>query len=162
MKHLIVLILIVCNIHSGAQSLPRFDLIKLEKPADYKAADPFILQTANYLLSVPYMKDNKDRVSALQFMNKWMNGTNDYSFAFGEPERKLFSDNNELFGVYMAALAKYTLENKAAAKDSKVAKTNALSTMLDYCSVKSNNVRSSKQLKKLMQAKAKGQLDQFL
>ncbi len=162
MKHLIVLFFIVCTINAGAQSLPSFDLIKLEKPADYKAADPFVLQTANYLLSVPYMKENKDRTSALQFMSKWMNGTNDYSFAFGEAERKLFSDNNDLFGVYMASLAKYTLENKVAAKDSKVAKLNALTMMLNYCELKSNNIKYSKQLKKLSDAKAKGQLDQYL
>lgn len=162
MKHLIVLFFIACNTFAGAQSLPMFDLIKLEKPVDYKAADPFVLQTANYLLSVPYMKDNKDRTSALQFMSKWMNGTIDYSFSFGETERKMFSENNELFGVYMASLAKYTLENKVAAKDSKVAKLNALIMMLDYCEQKSNNIKYSKQLKKLSEAKAKGQLDQFL
>jgi len=162
MKHLIVIFFVVCNTCAGAQSLPSFDLIKLEKPADYKAADPFVLQTANYLLSVPYMKENKDRMSALQFMSKWMNGTNDYSFAFGETERKIFSDNNDLFGVYMASLAKYTLENKVAAKDLKVAKLNALTMMLNYCEQKSNNIKYSKQLKKLSEAKVKGQLDQFL
>ncbi len=162
MKHLILLLFIVVNTYAGAQSLPSFDLIKLEKPADYKAADPFVLQTANYLLSVPYMKENKDRISALQFMSKWMNGTNDYSFAFGETERKMFSDNNDLFGVYMASLAKFTLENKVAAKDSKVAKLNALTMMLNYCEQKSNNIKYSKQLKKMSEAKAKGQLDQYL
>lgn len=162
MKHSIVLFFIVCSTYAGAQSLPSFDLIKLEKPADYKAADPFVLQTANYLLSVPYLKESKDRLSALQFMSKWMNGTNDYSFAFGETERKMFSYNNELFGIYMASLAKYTLENKVAAKESKVAKLNALTMMLNYCEQKENNIKYSKQLKKLSDAKAKGQLDQFL
>lgn len=162
MKHLIILLLIVSSMSAGAQSLPNFNMIKLEKPADYKAADPFVLQTANYLLSVPYMNENKDRMSALQFMSKWMKGTNDYSFAFGETERKMFSDNNDLFGVYMASLAKYTLENKVAAKDAKVAKLNALTLMLSYCEQKSNNIKYSKQLKKLSDAKAKGQLAQYL
>jgi len=34
--------------------------------------------------------------------------------------------------------------------------------MLNYCELKSNNIKYSKQLKKLSDAKAKGQLDQYL
>jgi hypothetical protein len=162
MKHLIIVFFIFCSACAGAQSLPNFNLIKLENPSDYKTAEPFVLQTATYLLSVPYMKDNKDRLGALQFMRKWMNGTTDYSFAFGESERKMFSDNYDIFGIYMAALAKYTLENKDIAKDVKVAKLNAMKTMLNYCENKDNNIRMSKQLKKLSEAKAKGQLEQLL
>ncbi len=162
MKKIITVIFVFCSAYLHAQTLPNFDLIKLEKAADYKAADPFALQTANYLLSIPFKKDNTDRLNCLRFISKWMSGTTDYSFAFRDITDKIGKDNNDLLGLYMAALAKYTLENKAAAKDAKAAKLNAMILLLNYCGNKDNNIKMSKQLKKLSAAKEKGELEQSL
>jgi uncharacterized protein YjaG (DUF416 family) len=60
----------------------------------------------------------------------------------------------------MAAMAKYSLDNKAVAKDGKLVKLNALKIVLDYCEVKENKVRMTKQLKKLSEAREKGQLEE--
>ena len=162
MKKIITIIFVFCSAYLCAQTLPNFDLIKLEKTADYKESDPFALQTANYLLSIPFKKDNADRLNCLRFISKWMNGTTDYSFVFRDMADKIGKDNNDLLGLYMAALAKYTLENKAAAKDAKAAKLNAMILLLNYCDNKDNNMRMSKQLKKLSAAKEKGELEQSL
>jgi hypothetical protein len=145
-----------------AQTLTDFDLIKMEKAADYKAAEPFVLQTANYLFSVPYKKDSKDRLNSLRFIGKWMNGTTDYAFAFADIQEKLGKENYEIIGQFMAGLAKYTLENKTAAKDTKLARLNAMNLLLDYCENKDNNLRMSKQLKKLSEARAKGELEKLM
>ena len=59
-------------------------------------------------------------------------------------------------------MTKYTLENKAFAKDAAVVKLNAITTLLKYCENKDNNLKMSKQLKKLAEAKEKGQLEQAL
>lgn len=160
MKKIIIIIFAFCSSYINAQTLPNFDLIKLEKASDYKAADPLALQTATYLLSNPFKKDNLDRLNSLRFISKWMNGTPDYSFVFGEVAGKIGKDNIDLLGFYMAAMAKYTLENKAASKDAKLVKLNALILLLNYCENKDNNIKMSKQLKKLSEAKEKGQLDQ--
>jgi len=144
-----------------AQTLPNFDLIKLEKPADYKQAEPYALQTANYILSTPFKKDDKDKISSLRFIGKWMSGTTDYSFAVGDMEDKIGRDV-DLLGLYMISKAKYILENKANAKDPKLVKLNATILLLNYCSNKDNLVRMTKQLKKLAEAKEKGQLEQAL
>lgn len=162
MKKIIVIVFVFCSAYLDAQTLPNFDLIKLEKTADYKAADPFALQTANYLLSVPFKKDNTDRLNSLRFISKWMNGTTDYSFVFRDVVDKIGKDNNDLLGLYIAAMVKYTLENKAAAKDAKLVKLNAIMLLLNYCEKKDNNMRMSKQLKKLSEAKEKGELEQAL
>ena len=160
MKIITAIFFACCFSFAGAQTVPNFDLIKLEKASDYKIAEPFVLQTATYLLSTPYKKDNKDRTSSLQFIGKWMYGTTDYSFVFNDVGERIGKDNNELIGLYMTAMVKYTLENKAAAKDPKQVKLNALILLLNYCENKENNMRMSKQLKKLSEAKEKGQLDQ--
>ena len=145
-----------------AQTLTDFDLIKMEKASDYRAAEPFVLQTANYLFSVPFRKDNKDRLNSLRFISKWMNGTSDYSFLFTDVMEKLGKDNYDVIGQYMAAMAKYTLNNKAAAKDIKLMKLNAMIMLLDYCENKDNNMHMPKQLKKLSEAKSKGELEKSM
>jgi hypothetical protein len=160
MKNIILALLLLCSAYCQAQTVPNFDLIKLEKSSDYKAADPFVLQTATYLLSTPFKKDNADRQSSLQFISKWMFGTPDHSFVFNDMADKIGKDNNDLFGLYMAAMAKYTLEHKAASKDPKLVKLNAIILLLNYCENKDNNMRMSKQLRKMAEAKEKGQLEQ--
>jgi hypothetical protein len=162
MKKTIIIFFAFCSSYINAQTLPNFDLIKLEKTSDYKAAEPFVLQTATYLLSIPFKKDNKDRLNCLRFISKWMFGTTEHSFVFEDAAGKIGKDNNDLLGLYMAAMAKYTLENKAASKDAKLVKLNALILLLNYCENKDNNIKMSKQLKKLSEAKEKGQLEQSL
>lgn len=159
MKKIIVILLAFCSIYANAQTVPDFDQIKIEKATDYKAAEPFVLQTANYLLTTPIIKDSKDRLNSLKFIGKWMNGTPDHSYIFSDIPDKIGRDN-DILGLYMAAMAKYSLDNKTVSKDAKLVKLNALILVLDYCEVKENKVRMTKQLKKLAEARAKGQLEE--
>ncbi len=163
MKNIILITALFCSAFASAQTLPNFDLIKLEKAPDYKAAEPYALQTANFILSNPFKKDekDKDRMNSLRFIGKWMNGTPDYSFAVGDMEDKIGKDN-DLLGLYMVAKAKYMLENKANAKDQKLVKLNAVTLLINYCENKNKLVRMTKQLKKLSEAKEKGELEQML
>lgn len=158
MKKIIVIFLAFCSIYANAQTVPDFDQIKIEKATDYKAAEPFVLQTANYLLTTPIIKDSKDRLNSLKFIGKWMNGTPDHSYIFSDIPDKIGRDN-DILGLYMAAMAKYSLDNKNVSKDAKLVKLNALILVLDYCEVKENKIRMTKQLKKLAEARAKGQLE---
>jgi hypothetical protein len=162
MKLICIIFFGFCCLYTNAQTAPNFDLIKLEKASDYKAAVPFVLQTANYLLTTPYRSDNADRTNSVQFLGKWMNGTTDYAFVFGDVVDKIGKGNNDLIGLYMAAMTKYTIENKAAAKDPKVVEINSFILLLNYCENKDNNMKMSKQLKKLSDAKQKGQLEEAL
>jgi hypothetical protein len=161
MKLTILTLTLFFGMGAFAQTVPNFDAIKLEKAPDYKLAEPYVLQTANYILTTPYKKEDKDKINALRFMGKWMNGTPDYSFALGDMEDKIGNDV-DLLGLYMVSKAKYMLENKANAKDPKMVKLNATILLLDYCGHKDNQVRMTKQLKKLAEAKEKGQLEQAL
>jgi hypothetical protein len=162
MKQFCLIIFSFCVSCLSAQTLPDFDQIKMEKTSDYKPAEPFVLQTSNYLLSIPFKKENKDRLNALRFISKWMNGTPDFSFSFTDMAEKIGKENYDLIGLYMAAMAKYTLENKAAAKDTKQVKLNAMILLINYCENKDNDIRMSKQLKKLSEARSKGELEKSM
>lgn len=161
MKFITVTLALFFCVEAFAQSLPNFDIIPLEKASDYKPAEPFALQTVNYILTHPFKKTDKDLINSLKFIGKWMNGTPDYSFAAFDMEDKIGSDQ-DLLGLYMIAKAKYILENKSSAKDAKLVKLHAVTILLDYCSNKDNLVRMSKQMKKLAEAREKGTLEQAL
>jgi len=159
---MLTLIMGLCNDHAYAQTLPSFEYIKMEQVSDFKAAEPFALQTANYLLGTPYRKDNPDRLKSLQFISKWMNGTPDYAFRVQEVAEKYFKGSIDLLGLYMAGAVKFALENKTGAKDAELLKLNAITHLLAYCEIPENNLRLNKQLKKLADAKAAGKLAEAL
>jgi hypothetical protein len=162
MKGIIIIIFaIFCN-SSFAQTTIDYDNVKLETAADCKAADPIALEAATYLLSTPFEKDNITRLKSLSFIIKWMSATPDYSFSLDEVVSKIMKGNDDLLGLYMAAMTKYCLENKASAKDQKLVKLNSVTYVLNYCENEKNNLKMSKQLKKLSEAKAKGELEQAL
>jgi hypothetical protein len=145
-----------------AQTIPNFDLIKLEKISDYKKAEPFVILSANFILSTPFKIDNKDRYNSLRFISQWMNGTTDYSFVMNDIIEKIGKGDNDHLAIYVSALSKYTIENKPVVKDANKIKVEAMTTLLNYCQDKNNNLRLTKQLKKLAEAKEKGQLEQAL
>ena len=159
MKKIIGFLFAFSSLFVKAQTVPNFDQIKLEKATDFKAAEPFVLQTANYLLTTPIIKESKDRLNSLKFITSWMRGTPDHSYVFTDVPDKIGRDN-DILGVYIAGMAKYSLDNKAISKDAKLVKLNALIILLDYCEVKENNIRMTKQLKKLAEAREKGQLEE--
>lgn len=162
MKKLLPVFFIFVAACSFGQTVPDFDHIKLVQASDYAAAEPFVLQTSRYLLSTPFQKNNTNRVKSIQFIVKWISGTPNYSFTLDDTAGKAAKGDGDLLGIYIAAMTKYSLENKAAAKDPKLVKLNALISLIDYCGNKDNNLKMTKQLKKLAEAREKGELEQLL
>ena len=163
MKSIIFVLLAFCSIQSFCQGLPIFDNIKLEQKSDFKAAEPYALEASTYLLSTPNKKDDLDRLKSLQFVIKWMSGTPDYLFTLDDVAGKIIKGNEEeLLGLYMAAMTKYSLENNNSSRDVNLVKLNAMTLLLNYCEVPGNHIKMSKNLKKLSEAKVKGQLEQEL
>ena len=160
-KTILGLFLFCCN-HLTAQTIPNYDLIKLQKNTDFKKAEPFVILSANFLLTTPFKTDSKDRYNSLRFIGQWMNGTTDYSFIMQDMIEKIGKGDNDHLGIYVAALSKYTIENKPVIKNTNQLKVDAMTTLLNYCQDKNNNLRLTKQLKKFVEAKEKGQLEQAL
>lgn len=164
MKRLIFgLLLGLLSSTSFAQTLPDYDAIKLEKKEDYNStADDAALQAANFLFSAPLEKNNIDRLKSLQYIIKWMSGTPDYNFTLDEQATKFAKKNDDLLGLYMAAMTKYVLENKADAKDQNKIKLNTVKLIIAYVKDEKNKVKINTELKKAIEAEEKGQLSEYL
>lgn len=163
MRCLIALLLVFGLNNCFSQTLPDFESIKLKKKGDYKAAEPSVTQAVNYVLSTPFVKEERNRVNATAFIIKWMSGTPHYTFTLDEKVvGNLLEENPDLMGLYMACMIKYSFENKDAASQEKNVTLNALKLLLTYCDDKKNNIKMTEQLKKLSDANKKGSLEKEL
>ena len=162
MKNIFFVLLSMICLNSFAQISRDYELVKLASAVEAKAAEPFVLEASTYILGVPFASESKNRNGALNFIVKWMNLTPDHPFVIDEAAKKLLRGNDDLVGLYLAAVAKYSLNSKDSAKDQKVLKLNAVTQVLDYVENPKNNMRMTKQLKKLSKARTEGKLEEAL
>lgn len=155
MKYLLVVFTLFCFQFSFSQSVPDFETVRLDKAADYKPAERFVLAAVNYALSTPYNKDDADRQASNRFILKWMQGTPSFGFDLDESVRKIIKGNDGILPLYMAGLAKYVIENPDSSKDQNVIKENALNTVIKYCEDPKNNFKMTKGLRKYADSKMK-------
>jgi hypothetical protein len=162
MKSLIVFLLVTMSRPVLSQSLPVFSDIPLTQATDYRKAEPAVLQASVYILTTPYSKEDNARLLCVSFILKWMTGTPDYNFTFGESATKVLKDDANLLSVYVAAMAMFSLENPDLSKDTKAVGVNAMTTVLTYCNDPANNMKMTKPMKKLWEAKQEGKLAEEL
>jgi hypothetical protein len=164
MKRLLFLIFLFLNVTNVfSQNLPNYDEIKLESKEDFnEAANNAALQASNYLLSTPMESNNINRLKSIQFVIRWMTGTPDFSFSLDEQATKFAKKNDDMLGLYMAAMTKYVLENRTDSKNEKKIKLNAVKLIIQYSKDTKNNVNINKELKKAIDADENGKLEEYL
>jgi len=123
--------------------------VKLVKPSDFKQAEPLVLSAASALLSTPFKEKDTDRLQAQEFLKKWMAGTQDYSFKLSGIGQDI-ADDHDLFDLFVAAMVKFCLENKALSTNQKLIEMGSCKLVRDYCDNPANNFKlKKKQRKKL-------------
>lgn len=162
MKRIICICLILfAAIELRAQTVPQFGHIKLASKKDFKQADSTVAQLSAYLLSIPINRDTATRISGAQFLMKWMEGTNEYTFVVNENNTRAFINNTNLMAVYMAALCQTALLHKPGV-DSKTVTLDGTRRLISYIDNPANNVIITPQLHELCNAKERGELESFL
>jgi hypothetical protein len=159
MKKIILLLCLFTTQHCFSQQLPDYENVKMEQKSDYKEADKVALIAANYLLATPYEKTDRSRLESLAFIIKWMAGSPDFGFNLDQTATKISKGNDDMLGLYMAAMSKFALENRKDAADAKKMKVAAIKLLLTYCENESNHMKMSKELRKLSDANKKGELE---
>jgi hypothetical protein len=144
-----------------AQELPNIKHVKLNKKAHYKDIEPLVLKVTDYLFSTPVNDKNNARREAGEFLIRWMNGTPYDTFYLEEKETNYFNTDTELMLMYMAALTKFTLENKSVTEQ-KEKVFGAMQLVLPYLDMQQNKKSWSKDLWQLVDAYKNGKLATFL
>jgi hypothetical protein len=142
---------LLCSVKiAAAQASYPYRDIKLEKPADYKATEKMALSAATFLLNTPFAEVDVDRAGALKFLNDWMTGNKDFQFYFRGKASDI-SDDINLFSLFIAAMAKYTLEHKVEAANPMTVDMNAAKIVLAYCDDPKNNFKLKKKYRKILE-----------
>ncbi len=151
MLRLLITVIFFCfgTVACGQFIYPYQD-IKLEKPSDYPETEPLALSAATFLLTTPFAADDANRKNALAFLTNWMSGTKDYSF-YKEGVAQQIYDDEILLSLFLAAMVKYSLENKAAKPTALVVEKNACKMVLAYCDNAANNYKLKKKLRKKLE-----------
>ncbi len=124
--------------------------IKLEKAADYTATEPLALSAANFILGNPFVEGDENRSAALQFLSSWVIGTSDHSFYMKGKVAEINSDVYVL-SLFVAAMVKFTLENKTEAVNPINVDVNAAKIVLAYCNDKNNNFKLKRKSRKVLE-----------
>lgn len=152
MTRLLFILLLTCMASaSWCQAVYPYQDIKLEKPSDYKATEPVALSAATFILTTPFVDADANRINALKFLSNWISGTKEYSFYMQGKVIDISYEHN-LLSLYIAAMAKYTLENKTAAVNPMNVELNASKLVLLYCDDPKNNFKLKKKYRKILES----------
>lgn len=156
------LLLLFVSLSFSAFAQTDYTAVKMEKDADYKSAEKYALEASNYIISTPLESKNEKISAATKFIQKWMEGTPDYTYIIESPlVNQLNAENEGLKGIYFAGMTKFSLENKAQAQDPQLVMFKGTTALLDYAEKKENKVKESETLKKLIELNKKGELEKL-
>ena len=161
MKLLFSILLLFVAVSLFSQNSSQYDNIPLTTSSEFRRAEPQVMLAADYVYTSPIDKDDKHRTNSIRFIMKWMQGTSDYSFPIDETVTKVTKNDNDLFGIYIACLAKYALQ-KGKGADREEVKINAFELLADYCENPNNNYKVRGEIKKLIDAKNQNKLKEYL
>ena len=151
MRKVLFLFLFICLGNSASAQLvyPYAD-IKLKKPSDYKETEKLALSAATFLITTPFAEVDANRNAAFKFLDDWMIGTKDYQFYLQGRASEIMEDR-DLIRFFIAAMAKYTFENKAGAANPITVDQNASKMVLAYCDNPKNNFKLKKKYRKILE-----------
>lgn len=162
MKKSFLFLLVLTSFSSFSQT--DFAKIKMEKDADFKLAEKFVLEASNLVLSTPLGK-NAQVDTASKFILSWMEGTPDFTFAMLADSPlliKLNTENPGLSNVESAAETKFCIQNPTKAQDTDLIQIEGFKGMLEYAENPKNKVVMSETLKKFISIKNEGGLEKYL
>lgn len=149
-KIIFIALLALTSTMSFGQNFSELANTELKSKESLKSAESQVLTCANYLFNTPADQSQLNRLNAIKFIMKWMEGTPDYTFDIGENAMKLTDGNSDLLGLYLAAMSKVVLENSTQKLNSDEIYTQSEKIMVKYCAIADNNVKTSKKIKQLI------------
>jgi hypothetical protein len=149
-KFLLFILLTFISTVSLCQVVYPYQDIKLQKPSDYKETEPMALSAATFILTTAFAETDANRFGALQFLINWMTGTKEYNF-YTKGKLTDISSDKDLLGLYMAAMVRYSLENKTESVNPMKVELNASRLVLAYCDDPKNNFKLKKKYRKLLE-----------
>lgn len=154
MKKLLIIVLCITAYHmSNAQNFRELATYEFKTAESYGQEEDKVLECANYLFTNPSKGADAERAVSTQYILKWMEGTPDYTFEIGDDAMKITDGSSDLLGLYLAGMTKSVLDNKGEELNNSIIHNKTVRLLTDYCSDKSNKMKPSKALKKIIKGR---------
>ena len=154
MKKIILVITILLVSHvSIAQNFDELENYEFKSVESYKTEQGKVLLCANYLFNNPANKSELNRLTSIQYIMKWMMGTPDYTFEIGGKAMELTKGNDDLLGLYMAAMSKVVIENTDGKLSNDEIYNKSEEILVNYCSKPDNKMKPSRKIKKMLKSR---------
>jgi hypothetical protein len=131
---------------------------ELNSKEDYIDAEPKVLECAKFILESKPL-DNKEYLMAKLYIVKWMEGA-PYTFNLYANASKADKKYGHLYGVYLAGMVTFYLENKDDEPSEKEIEVGAMRLLCLH--VQKHELQRKGYLKKLMSAFEDENLEEFL
>jgi hypothetical protein len=161
MKHLLYPIFFLILQPCLCQNFNLIKYIQYNSDIDYRVFEKDVHECADYILNVPVSNDS-NRDIAIQALVKWMRGTPDYVFELNNTILSIAKQNDKVLYIYMAAMAKFELENKSEADKPEEVTYQSFVIFLDYCANPGNKVTITRKIQKAIDAKNTNRLRSYL
>ena len=151
MKKIILTFSIAFTSHlSFGQDFNKLAKYEFETTESYESEKTNVLLCANYLFNNPVNQEKLNRLTSIQYIMKWMEGTPEYTFTIDEKAMELTKDNIDLVSLYLAAMAKVCIEHRDGNLKNEEIYNMAEEMLVNYCSNPNNKIKPSKKIKKIM------------
>ncbi|WP_439151514.1 hypothetical protein [Winogradskyella sp.] len=155
MKQLISIFAIAFTLNSFSQDYTKLAEVTFESAEECKEAEPQVLECANYLLNTTVKSDELNRLSAFQYIFKWMEGTADYTFSIDSEVLDLTKGNTDFMTIYFAAMVQTVLQNNGETMSDEALHETAVNKLADYCSDNSKGLKPNRAIKKVINKRKK-------
>ncbi len=112
---LAILLLLICvgmPCVKAQESLPIPENINMQSDKDFENAEPFVIESANWLIHTDLDKNIPDRKKVNEFVWKWISGTPAFTLDITDNLTKLYENNIQLLNIFLAVYASYYIQHK--------------------------------------------------
>lgn len=149
MKKTLIILALFMSTTIFAQDFSTLGKYELKSDESYVKAESKVLECANYLFLYPVKENELNRLNALQFIMRWMEGCS-HTFNIDAKVTDLVGENQDLFSLYLAGMSKVVIESGTTKLSDAEVFDKTIALLGTYCKNDSNGLKPTKGLKKLM------------
>lgn len=134
--------------------------VELNAKDDYAKYETDMINAAKWLEETDLNKEADKRQQVNAFVLKWITGSPTVNVEISKQLGKIYDNNIQLLGIYLASYARNYLENKSTATTFSATKAGLLSMMNVY--KKGIEISKSKEMEKVIKLADENKLDEYI
>lgn len=155
MKQFILILTLSLSTIAFSQDYVKLAETTFKTAEECKTAEPQVLECANYLLNTSVKSNELNRLSAFQYVFKWMEATADYTFSIDADVVNLTKGSTDYMTIYFAAMVQTVLQNQGDKMENDALHEASVDKLVSYCEDSTKGLKPNKSIKKIIKKRKK-------